>query len=443
MKKILFTSVPADGHFLPLTSLAVHLLRQGFDVRWYTTGKYARKLKKLGIPAFICSDAVNQSADEFVAHNPERRSIKTATGKLNFDLEHFFIRRAPAYYNDIREIHRDFPFDLLVADVAFTASVLVKELLGVPVILIGVLPLVESSRDLAPSGLGLEPARTMAGKTFHALLRVLFKKLLLRKPNRLMQRMMDYYGLPHDNLFLFDLPARKADLLLQIGTPSFEYYRSDLSATVAYIGALPPAAESYPKENWFDRRLLEFERVVLVTQGTVEKDVNKLILPTLEAFKDSNTLVVCTTGGVKTRELRTQFPHRNLIIEDFIPFADVMPFADAFVTNGGYGGVMLAIENMLPMVAAGVHEGKNEICARIGYFRYGINLKTETPRPAQIKNAVDRVTANPVYKANVEKLCQELAGYRPNDLFQKAVNRILAAEDSYRQTVIRPEELIF
>ncbi len=58
-----------------------------------------------------------------------------------------------------------------------------------------------------------------------------------------------------------------------------------------------------------------------------------------------------------------------------------MPYPDVYITNEGYGGVMLAIENKLPMVLAGVHEGKNEINARIGYFKLGINLRTETPTP--------------------------------------------------------------
>lgn len=443
MKKILFTSVPADGHFLPLTGLALHLQQQGFDVRWYTTGKYAAKLKKLGIPAFVCSDAINQSADEFIANHPERATLKSVTRKLNYDLEHFFIRRGPAYYEDIQAIYRDFPFDLLVADVGFTASILVKELLCVPVILIGVLPMIQQSKDLAPSGLGLEPAQSVAGRLWHAVLRTMYRKILLRKANQLMHRILEQYGVPHDNIFLFDLAARKADLLLQIGSPSFEYHRTDLETTVAFIGALAPAAESYPEENWFDKRLLEFEQVVLVTQGTVEKDVHKLIVPTLEAFKDSKTLVVCTTGGMQTQELRRRYPQHNIIIEDYIPFADIMPFADVFVTNGGYGGVMLAIENILPMVAAGIHEGKNEICARIGYFEYGINLKTDTPTPEQISKAVNRVTSETKYRSNVEKLCQELSSYRPNDLFLKAVNRVLAATASYRQVTIRPEELIF
>ena len=139
--------------------------------------------------------------------------------------------------------------------------------------------------------------------------------------------------------------------------------------------------------------LKQYQKIVLVTQGTVEKDVEKLLVPTLEAFKNTDTLVVCTTGGSQTEELRKRFPQRNLIIEDFIPFDNIMPYANVYITNGGYGGVMLGIENKLPMVVAGVHEGKNEICARVGYFKLGINLETEKPTAAQIKKAVEKILA--------------------------------------------------
>jgi UDP:flavonoid glycosyltransferase YjiC (YdhE family) len=46
------------------------------------------------------------------------------------------------------------------------------------------------------------------------------------------------------------------------------------------------------------------------------------------------------------------------VIEDFIDFDFIMPRIDIYVTNGGYGGTLLAIEHALPMVVAGVNEGK-------------------------------------------------------------------------------------
>jgi UDP:flavonoid glycosyltransferase YjiC (YdhE family) len=67
------------------------------------------------------------------------------------------------------------------------------------------------------------------------------------------------------------------------------------------------------------------------------------------------------------------------------------------------------------MVTAGINEGKNEICARIGYFKLGIDLKTEKPTPEKIKAAVNEVLSNPLYKQNVEKLRDEFRSYNTNN----------------------------
>ena len=98
-----------------------------------------------------------------------------------------------------------------------------------------------------------------------------------------------------------------------------------------------------------------------------------------------------------------------------------------YVSNGGYGGVMLGIQHRLPMVVAGVNEGKNEICARVGYFGLGINLRTETPKPAQLKAAVERVLTEGSYKASVSVLSHEFSQYRPELLCEQAVAQLLPA----------------
>ena len=36
-RKILFASIPADGHFNPMTGMAMELKNQGHDIRWYTS----------------------------------------------------------------------------------------------------------------------------------------------------------------------------------------------------------------------------------------------------------------------------------------------------------------------------------------------------------------------------------------------------------------------
>lgn len=424
-RRILFANFPADGHFNPLTGLAVYLKSLGADVRWYSSRNYAQKLKKLQVHHYPFKKALDFEGSNFDKVFPDRMKRKTQISKLKFDIIHSFILRAPEYYADLLDIHSEFPFDVLVADCTFTGIPFVKDLMHIPVVSIGVVPLSETSKDLPPAGLAITPSYTTLGKIKQAMLRKIAHVLIFREPNKVMHQMFDKYMIPHMHESVFDILIRKADIVLQSGTPGFEYKRSDMSKNIRFVGPLLPSSSAETRPTWFDKRLNSYERVILVTQGTVEKDIQKLLVPTLEAFKGSNHLVVCTTGGSKTCELRAKFPQDNFIIEDFIPFSDVMPYADVYITNGGYGGVMLGIENNLPLVVGGIHEGKNEINARVGYFKLGINLKTEKPMPAQIRNAVKTVTGDKIYKQQVEKLATEFARYCPNELCADQILRLI------------------
>ena len=423
-RKILFASMPAEGHVNPLTGLAKHLQSLGADIRWYTGSSYQEKMDKLGIPLYAYRRAVDVNAANLEEVFPGREKIKSQVKKLVFDMIHFFIGQAPKFLEDLKEIRQEFPFDLVIAESTFTGIPLIEKTMNLPVIGIGIVPLVETSKDLAPPGLGITPIPGIAGKIKHSVLRYVADKILFSKPNKLTHQIMENHGVEHGGSNIFDLMVKKPTIFLQSGTPGFEYKRSDLGKNIRYIGALLPYSNKKEFKSWHDARLTQYNRIVLVTQGTVEKDVEKLLVPTLEAFKNTDTLVICTTGGSQTAELRLRFPQKNLIIEDFIPFACVMPYANVYITNGGYGGVMLGIENKLPMVVAGVHEGKNEINARIGYFGLGVNLRTETPIPRQIKAGVEAVIANKSFRKNVAMLKDELSMYNPQQLIEKYVYEV-------------------
>lgn len=423
--KILFANVPADGHFNPLTSLAVHLKNIGCDVRWYSSKQYADKIRALDLPLYPFQKAKELSIETLDQDFPERKKIKGSIARLNYDLINFFILRSTEYYDDIKQIHQIFPFDLMIADVAFTGIPFVKEKMNIPVMAISVFPLMESSKDLAPYGLAMTPATSFLGRRKQDVLHLLSGKVLFRKSNKVLNKIFADHGISAAGN-VFDALIRKSTLVLQSGSPGFEYKRSDMSTHIRFIGAVLPHTKKRQQPTWYDKRISLFNKVVLVTQGTAETDTNKLLLPTLEAFKNTDVLVIVTTGGSGTAELRKKFPQHNFIIEDFIPFTEVMPYCHAYITNGGYGGVMLAIDHNLPMVVAGVHEGKNEINARIGYFKLGVNLRTELPKPAQIKAAVESVTADKSFRENVTILRQELSTYNPQLLCEQYVYETLA-----------------
>lgn len=437
--KILFAHFPADGHFNPLTGLAVHLKRIGCDVRWYTSPTYAEKIKKLDIPYYVFNRALDVNGGNLDDVFPERVKQKSQVSKLRFDIINVFILRSPEYYEDIREIKKEFDFSLMICDISFGAISFVREKLQTPVIAVSVMPLVETSKDLPPAGLGITPSKSFIGRRKQALLRWVADKLLFAQPTKVLQQVLRSFDIDPGPWNVFDAQIKRSNLVLQSGTPGFEYHRSDLGTNIRFVGPLLPYTKKKTSAPWFDERLNRYNKIVIVTQGTVERDLQKIIVPTLEAFKNTDTLVIATTGGSGTQELRQQYPWDNLIIEDFIPFDDIMPYADVYITNGGYGGVLLGIQNELPLVVAGVHEGKNEINARINYFKLGINLKTEKPSSAQIKSAVEKVIADRRYKANVKRLKEEFRTYHPNELCAYYVSELL--KETAKKPLPTPKEL--
>lgn len=424
-KKILFANIPADGHFSPLTTLAVHLKNAGHDVRWYTGPSYAAKIEKLAIPYYLFDKAKEVTVNNIDEVFPQRQKIKNHVKKVIFDICTYFIERGPEFFEDIKEINKSFNFDVLIADNAFTGISFVREKLKKHTVAIGILPLGESSKELPPPIMGLTPASSFTGKAFHSFLRFLTDNVLLKKPYALAQKFHDQYGVKAKSKNIFDMQIEKSTLYLQSGTPGFEYKRSNLSRHIHFIGPLLPYAAGTSKNNAFKTKLGKYSKVILVTQGTFEGDVNKLIIPSIEAFKGTDNLLIVTTAGWHTAMLRERYKaYENILIENFIPFNDVMPYIDVFVSNGGYGGVLLSICNKVPMVVAGIHEGKNEICARVGYFKLGLNLRTEKPDPSKIISAVKEVMTNNTYRKNVEKLAAEFKQYNPETLCEKHIEKL-------------------
>ncbi|GAB4025216.1 glycosyltransferase [Spirosoma koreense] len=426
-KKILFATLPMDGHLKPLTALAVHLRNQGYDVRWYSGPSYSVTVQKLSIPYYSFRQAREINQFNLDQELPERTSIKGTIERLRFDMNHIFLSRIPEFMADLKAIRREFPFDLVICDVLFMASPFIKAMFNVPVIAAGIAPLGESDRSLPPAGMGLEPSASFWGRRKQDFMRFITTHFLFKPCTDQFNTYLRQYGLePTDKLF-FDTLVRRVDVYWQSGVPGFEYPRNSLSPTIQFVGPLLPYRSGKSRPFRPKAALQRYRRIVLVTQGTVERDPKKLLMPTLEAFKlATDTFVIVTTGGSSTEALRMRFPQPHFLIDDFIDFQTVMPLASVFVTNAGYGGVLLAARHGLPMVAAGVHEGKSEIAARINYFKLGISLKTETPTANQIRESVEQVLNDPSYRRNVKQLSDEFSHYDTNRLCQESIDKLLA-----------------
>lgn len=217
--------------------------------------------------------------------------------------------------------------------------------------------------------------------------------------------------------------------------PPFEYPRSDLPPQVHFIGPFLPklSADFTPPTWWKD---LEGNRpIVFVTQGTVATDAGDLIMPAIQALADEDVLVVVTTGGQQIEKLKIEPLPANVRVELFIPYDHLLPHVDVMVTNAGFNGVQLALANGIPLVTAGQTEEKPEICARVQWTGVGIDLKTSTPTPMQVRNAVMKILSYSQYRQRAKQFQAEIASYDTPALVRKLLEQLAAT----KQPVLRTE----
>jgi len=413
-KKILFATYSSEGHINPLTGLAKYLQEQGCDVRFYLSDHFDARMKSLGIDYYPISKSNDTNSETVRKQYPELATVNDPVEKHNI-YQKILVKTAKDSFDDIQDIYRSFPFDLVITTCAYLSIPLIRYKFQVPVVSVGVIPLAEDEGGTAKT------SQTDTGNPIN-----------FKDGSNPYAELLTAQGVPFNKAEIVNILSfltRQANLYLQIGSPKFEYQHDHLGHNIRYVGALPPYVKAVTERKWYDQRLNEYDRIVFVTQGTVESDTAKLIEPTLQAFINTDTLVIATTGGKGTAQLKEKYAANNLIIEDYIPYADVMPYASAYITNGGYGGTILSIQNRLPLVAAGVHEGKNEVCARIGYFKIGIDLKTEKPGAKAIYDAVQEILQNRIYKNNIVNLAEDLKSYDSLALSLKYIRELLDQED--------------
>ncbi len=119
------------------------------------------------------------------------------------------------------------------------------------------------------------------------------------------------------------------------------------------------------------------------------------------------------TGGRGTEALKARYPQPNVVVRDYVDFAKVFDFTDVFITNGGFGGVQLSLSMGVPLVVAGINEGKSDVNARVEHAGVGINLRSESPKPADIARAVGKVLADPGWKSRARTMQEQFDGEDP------------------------------
>lgn len=390
----------------PLLAVAENFVKRGDEVRFITGALFADKVAATGA-TYVPLPAEADFDDQPLAERyPERAKLKGLKAGV-FDVEHVFARPAKSQYETIVAALAAKPADVVIAESVFVgASFLLQRPRSArpAVVMCGVIPLSITSRDTAPFGLGLPPARVL-NRPRNAALVVIIRRVI-QQANRTLNAL-------HREVHGTDIPwtfidwGRHADALVQFTVRSFEYSRSDEPSTVSFVGPLSATGSRASLPEWWSD--LDGTRPVIhVTQGTVANtDYDQVIAPALRALADDDVLVVVTTGG---RPVSTLPPLPvNARAATYLPYDELLPRTSVFVTNGGYGGVQHALRHGVPIVATGGKEDKPEVGARIAWSGVGRRIRSERPTPRALRRDILAVLNQPRYRQAARRVAADMA----------------------------------
>jgi len=405
MPEILIASLSPAGHIAPLLNVAQGLVDRGDRVTVLSSAAHAAKVRAVGatpqaIPTEADFDVTRLDID--LPGRTEASGIK----RVNFDIVRLFVQPMPLQTSVLARLMAQTQFDAIIVDAGFFG--ILPFLLGdraarPPVLAYATTPLMITSRDTAPSGMGLPPSASVLGRVRNHALNLLSQKVLLRQSQNAANYLLDQMNSRPLPTFILDT-GLLADRYISPTVPEFDYPRSDLPAHVRYVGAVHPTSTSgFRLPPWWAE--LDGDRpVVHVTQGTIDNaDLGRLVEPTIEALGGEDVIVVVTTGGRDASRLKVTLP-KNTFVTEHIPHDLLLPKVDVMVTNGGYGAVQRALSTGVPLVVAGNTEDKPEVAARVAWAGAGVNLRTGTPTPSAVRVAVRNVLNDGRYLGAARKL---------------------------------------
>jgi MGT family glycosyltransferase len=425
--KILIASTPATGHLNPLLAIGHILIAESHEVAFLSGSALRSRIEGIGAPFHAFPAGADFDLRDIPSVAPEIKDLPPGPEWLRVIVERVFIDPVPAQHKGLQQVLRDFPADVIIGDDMMFG--VLPMLLGPrakrpAIVLCGTSILHWRREDGAPYFAGLPPATTSAQLKEYAAIAQEHDRIIYEPLGRRLNRSLKDLGVGPLSTPPFDSGVELADAYLQLTAPSFEFPR-ELPPSVHFVGAPPIIPNQAPVPSWA-HELDGSRKVVLVTQGTVANhDFSLLIGPTLAALaNEPDLLVIATAGGRPIDAIPGPIPS-NARLATYLPFDWILPKADVFVTNGGYGSVNQAMSFGIPLVTAGLTEDKADVNARVAWSGVGINLATNEPTPQALREAIRTVLDKPNYRLRASLMADEFDGIDTRSEVLRIVSQVL------------------
>jgi len=460
---VIIGTVPAVSHITPILTIARYLVAGGYEVTFISTDPFRGCLEEIGakyMPIAGWDEYEDEAILEWLA--PKGATLASEDKDARMAVAEFYLSLIPAAYESIQKAMAannaecpGRPVILLFEPLFYGA---LPGLLGAPglqprgVISVGIMPLCYHSIDIGPPFAGHPLDSSEEGRNRnHALNEANIKRL--QPLYEIFQEILKQVGARRTPLLAADTLYALSDIHLQLSPPSLEFPRADQPADLRFTYGIPrrnpqevTASSGLP--TWWEEVVInpKRKRIVAVSQGCVAQDYGQLIIPAIQGLENEEDMLVVVALGKKgaTLPAEMQIP-ANARVADWIPFDDLLPYADIFVTNGGYGSFQNAIARGVPLVVAPIAiNDKRDIAARIKWSGTGINLGMENITPERVRAAVAEIFSDPKYKKRVLEIKAEIEEHDPMAIISDAIDELARRPSTFlhrSQTLFYPMQM--
>lgn len=436
-------ALPFISHLTPMRTIAQHLVALGYQVTVITGGALRHSIEDIGATCFVPAAWKDFEESSLAAKAPTFPALIGPVPGVNFMASRFFMNAIPIEFDAVQEVLASSQAEnpskpvILLPESSFLVSLPI--LLDAPglrpkgVISVGNIPILTISVDTAPPWSGLLPDSSPEGRLRNEAL----NKTVLETCAPLhteLNKILKGLGAKELEQFRQNAVLNLSTIFLQLCPESLEYPRSNGPPNLRFTGGLPRKAtrahNSPELPDWWNDIVERGDtRIVAVSQGTVALKPENLILPTLEALKDQEDILVVVALGKRGAVLPAEYSvPKNARVADWIPFDDLLPVSDVFVTNGGYGSFQNALACGVPIVIAPPYfADKRDIAGRVEWSGTGINLRTGTPTSEELRKAVQEIFSDRKYKKRALEIKAEIATYDPVAIITCAIDEVAAS----------------
>ncbi len=381
--RILFTCRPLSGHFEPLLPLAVAARAAGHMVGFASGAPIVDRARDSGFTTFEAGPPESFRA-EWAPLYPALSTLVADEQRRFFFTEIFANLELAPRATDLQAIMSTWRPNLVVHEMAELAAPMVCTAMGIPYVDVGYGALIPRAL-LGAAGSAAAPHWTARGLTPHPLAGA-FRYLYIDPCPPTLQ-----------NPEITDIGAVQA--IRPAAGETRTAQRSEL------LDALPPG------------------RIVYVTLGTIwntDMDVFRLLI---DALHDHVNLVV-TTGRQNDPAILGVQPN-NVIVRNYIPQDELLPWCDVIVAHGGSGTVLGALAHGVPLlvVPQGADQWSNAV--HIITAGAGLRLLRDELTTTAVHDCVMTLLSEPSYRRVAARIKDEIATMPPARQALAAIETLL------------------